>query len=98
MAQPGLGWITHILRWVFLPHANIRSMVERSLNGIVTRLEPGSVMTLQLARLGSILRLEMKRLLLVDDDSVVLRSYRDRLSRHGFQVNTSMDATAAMTV
>ena len=40
----------------------------------------------------------MKRLLLVDDDNVVLRSYRERLSRHGFQVNTSMDATAAITV
>src|SRR5262245_54207726 len=30
----------------------------------------------------------MKRLLLVDDDAVLTRAYRDWLSKHGFQVNT----------
>jgi DNA-binding response OmpR family regulator len=30
----------------------------------------------------------MKRLLLIDDDAVLTRAYRDSLSRHGFQVNT----------
>jgi DNA-binding response OmpR family regulator len=40
----------------------------------------------------------MKRLLLVDDDAVVLRSYRDRLSAHGFQVNTAADGTAALGI
>jgi DNA-binding response OmpR family regulator len=38
----------------------------------------------------------MKRLLLVDDDAVVMRSYRDRLSAHGFQVNTAASGTAAI--
>src|SRR5690242_15909146 len=40
----------------------------------------------------------MKRLLLVDDDTFVLRSYRDRLSAHGFQVNTAGDGTAAIAI
>lgn len=40
----------------------------------------------------------MKRLLLVDDDAVVLRSYRDRLSAHGFQVNTAADGSAALGI
>lgn len=40
----------------------------------------------------------MKRLLLVDDDAVVLRSYRDRLSAHGFQVNTAPDGGAAINL
>jgi DNA-binding response OmpR family regulator len=39
----------------------------------------------------------MKRLLLVDDDPLVLRTYRDRLSAFGFQVNTAVDGAAAMT-
>ena len=38
----------------------------------------------------------MKRLLLVDDDAVVIRSYRARLSAHGFQVNTAASGTAAI--
>jgi CheY-like chemotaxis protein len=38
----------------------------------------------------------MKRLLLVDDDAVVMRTYRDRLSAHGFQVNTAASGTAAI--
>jgi len=41
---------------------------------------------------------QMKRLLLVDDDGVVIRSYRDRLSAHGFQVNMTLDANAAINV
>jgi len=38
----------------------------------------------------------MKKLLLVDDDAVVTRAYRDRLSAHGFQVNTAASGTAAI--
>lgn len=40
----------------------------------------------------------MKRLLLVDDDAVVTRNYRDRLSAHGFQVNTASSAAVAMSM
>src|SRR5712671_5783212 len=40
----------------------------------------------------------MKRLLLVDDDGLVISSYRNRLSAHGFQVNVTPDANAAITV
>jgi DNA-binding response OmpR family regulator len=40
----------------------------------------------------------MKRLLLVDNDAALLRSYRDRLSSHGFQVNTATDAPAAISI
>jgi len=39
----------------------------------------------------------MKRLLLVDDDPVVTRGYRDRLSAHGFQVNTAASGKAALS-
>jgi CheY-like chemotaxis protein len=39
----------------------------------------------------------MKKILLVDDDAVVTRVYRDRLSAHGFQVNTAGGGTAAIT-
>jgi DNA-binding response OmpR family regulator len=38
----------------------------------------------------------MKRLLLVDDDAVVTRAYRDRLSAHGFQVATAASAAGAL--
>ncbi len=38
----------------------------------------------------------MKRLLLVDDDAVVTRAYRDRLSAHGFQVNTASGGVMAL--
>ena len=40
----------------------------------------------------------MKRVLLVDDDAFVTRSYRDRLSAHGFHVNTAVDGAAAITM
>src|SRR6476659_1005004 len=40
----------------------------------------------------------MKRLLLVDDDPVLTRSYRDRLSAHGFQVNTAASGAAALSI
>ncbi len=40
----------------------------------------------------------MNRLLLVEDDAVVLRSYRDRLSAHGFQVNTAASGSAALAI
>ena len=40
----------------------------------------------------------MKRLLLVDDDATVLQSYRNRLSAHGFQVNTAASGSAALTI
>jgi DNA-binding response OmpR family regulator len=40
----------------------------------------------------------MKKLLLVDDDAVILRSYRDRLSAHGFQVNTASDGASAKKI
>jgi DNA-binding response OmpR family regulator len=40
----------------------------------------------------------MKRILLVDDDAVVIRSYRDRLSAHGFQVNTASNAAMALSI
>jgi DNA-binding response OmpR family regulator len=40
----------------------------------------------------------MKRVLLVDDDAMVTRSYRDRLSAHGFQVNTAADGAAAIAI
>jgi DNA-binding response OmpR family regulator len=40
----------------------------------------------------------MKRVLLVDDDAVVIRSYRDRLSAHGIQVNTASNAATAMSI
>lgn len=39
----------------------------------------------------------MKRLLLVDDDALAIRLYRDRLSVHGFQVNTAASGSAAIT-
>jgi DNA-binding response OmpR family regulator len=37
------------------------------------------------------------KLLLVDDDAVLTRAYRDRLSAHGFQVNTAANAAAALS-
>ena len=40
----------------------------------------------------------MKQLLLVDDDALVMRSYRDRLSAHGFQVNTAASGSAAIAI
>lgn len=40
----------------------------------------------------------MKRVLLVDDDALVVRAYRDRLSAHGFQVNTAPDGMAAINL
>src|SRR3974390_925012 len=40
----------------------------------------------------------MKRLLLVDDDAVVTRTYRDRLSAHGFQVATAASAAGALSI
>jgi DNA-binding response OmpR family regulator len=40
----------------------------------------------------------MKKLLLVDDDSILMRSYRDRLSAHGFQVNTAASGSAAIAI
>jgi DNA-binding response OmpR family regulator len=40
----------------------------------------------------------MKRLLLVDDDALVTRTYRDRLSAHGFQVNTASSAAIAFSI
>lgn len=38
----------------------------------------------------------MKRLLLVDDDAVLTRAYRDGLSKHGFQVNTVGSGAGAL--
>src|SRR5690349_12058641 len=38
----------------------------------------------------------MKRLLLVDDDAVLTRAYRDRLSAHGFQVNSVGSGAGAL--
>jgi len=35
---------------------------------------------------------------LVDDDALVIRSYRDRLSAHGFQVNTAASGSAAIAI
>jgi len=35
---------------------------------------------------------------LVDDDAVLMQSYRDRLSAHGFQVNTAASGTAALAI
>lgn len=40
----------------------------------------------------------MKRLLLVDNDAAGLRAYRERLSAHGFQVNTANDGPAAINI
>ena len=40
----------------------------------------------------------MKRLLLVDDDTLMIRVYRDRLAAHGFQVNTAGSGTAALSI
>jgi DNA-binding response OmpR family regulator len=40
----------------------------------------------------------MKRVLLVDDDALVLRTYRDRLSAHGIQVNTASSAAMAFSI
>jgi DNA-binding response OmpR family regulator len=40
----------------------------------------------------------MKRLLLVDDDAVTTRAYRDRLSAHGFQVATAASGAAALSL
>jgi DNA-binding response OmpR family regulator len=40
----------------------------------------------------------MKRVLLVDDDALVLRTYRDRLSAHGIQVNTASNAAMAFSI
>jgi DNA-binding response OmpR family regulator len=38
----------------------------------------------------------MKRLLLVDDDAMLTRAYRDWLSKHGFQVNTVGSGAGAL--
>src|SRR5215471_961965 len=38
----------------------------------------------------------MKRVLLVDDDAILTRTYRDRLAAHGFQVNTVGSGAAAL--
>jgi DNA-binding response OmpR family regulator len=38
------------------------------------------------------------KLLLVDDDAVLTRAYRDRLSAHGFQVNTAATGAAALSI
>jgi DNA-binding response OmpR family regulator len=40
----------------------------------------------------------MKRLLLVDDDAVMTRTYRDWLSKHGFHVNTAGSGAGALAV
>jgi DNA-binding response OmpR family regulator len=40
----------------------------------------------------------MRRLLLVDDDAVVTQLYRDRLSAHGFHVNTAGGGAAALSI
>lgn len=40
----------------------------------------------------------MKRILLVDDDPIVVRIYRDGLVRQGFEVETAADGVAALTV
>ena len=40
----------------------------------------------------------MKRLLLVDDDALVTRTYRDRLSAHGFQVATATSGAGALSI
>jgi DNA-binding response OmpR family regulator len=40
----------------------------------------------------------MKRLLLIDDDAVLLRAYRDRLSAHGFRVQTAASGTGALAI
>src|SRR5947208_16789485 len=55
-------------------------------------------MALQPRNFVSILRLPMKQLLLVDDDAVIMRAYRDRLSAHGFQVNTAQDGLTAIAI
>src|SRR5215510_1726462 len=41
--------------------------------------------------------MSIKRLLLVDDDPVVTRTYRDRLSAHGFQVATAASGAGALS-
>jgi len=38
------------------------------------------------------------KLLLVDDDAVLTRAYRDRLAAHGFQVNTAATAATALSI
>jgi CheY-like chemotaxis protein len=38
----------------------------------------------------------MKRVLLVDDDPLILRAYQESLSHHGFQVDTANDGLSAM--
>jgi DNA-binding response OmpR family regulator/HPt (histidine-containing phosphotransfer) domain-containing protein len=40
----------------------------------------------------------MKQLLFVDDDAVLTRAYRDRLSAHGFRVNTARNAASALSI
>jgi DNA-binding response OmpR family regulator len=40
----------------------------------------------------------MKRLLLVDDDAVLTRAYRDLLSAHGFQVATAASGAGALSL
>ena len=40
----------------------------------------------------------MKRLLLVDDDALVLKIYKDRLTEQGFEVRTAPDGLAALQV
>src|SRR5512134_1751081 len=40
----------------------------------------------------------MKRLLLVDDDAVSTRPYRDRLAAHGFHVNIATSGAMAMSI
>ncbi len=49
-----------------------------------------------LIRLQHVLKRTVKKLLLVDDDAVLLRAYRGRLSAHGFQVNTASSGSAAI--
>ena len=40
----------------------------------------------------------MKRILFVDDDPVVLRIYKDALSKHGFQVEPARDVSTASKI
>ena len=41
-------------------------------------------------------RLEMKRVLLVDDDPLILRMYNSALSQRGFQVDIAADGLSAI--
>ena len=69
----------------------IRPRESPGLLAVVHRIERRNAIVRQYSRL-------MKHLLLIDDDATLTRTYRDRLSAHGFRVNTAGNAATALSL